>query len=148
RKSYDIDADRIALLAWSSSGPVAYQLLAGKRSPFSRGYVAMSVWRPLTGSEIKSVEGLANVLDQSPDDVTTTFVHARSAYQALVDAKAVVRLSTYQGGHGWHDAPIPRLKQNLAWLFGDEKAPDPVWPSDDPDGSVEVSKDGNLVTNA
>lgn len=139
---------RIALLAWSSSGPVAYSLLCGKNVPFSRGYVAMSVWRDLSKGEIGAAEGRRFVLEQSPEDTTTTFPHVREAYAALTDAGAIVRLSTYAGGHGWHDRPIPRLRQNLAWLYGDEAAPAPVWP--DAGGAADDVPEAvgkNLVEN-
>ncbi|MCA8953373.1 MAG: carbohydrate binding domain-containing protein [Planctomycetes bacterium] len=143
-----IDDDRIALLAWSSSGPVAYGLLSDGKAPFGRGYVAMSVWRDLSKAELAATEDRRFVLEQSPEDTTTTFPHVRQAFAALTGAGAIVRLSTYRGGHGWHDSPIPRLRQNLAWLFGDEPAPPPVWPGEDGAGDeVPEAVGKNLVDN-
>ncbi|MCR9248284.1 MAG: hypothetical protein NXI31_24920, partial [bacterium] len=138
-----VDPRRIALLAWSSSGPVAYHLLTAKRSPFSRGYVAMSVWRPQSARALKAAKGRRFVLDQSPEDQVTAFSHVRTAFHALAKAGAIVQLSTYEGGHGWQDGPIPRLRRQLAWLFSNAKAREPEWPA----GEEPIAADGNLVRN-
>lgn len=142
-KEHGVDPKRIALLAWSSSGPCAYHLLSDRRSPFSRGYVAMSVWRPLDKNQLKTVKGRRFVLDQSPQDNVTPFSHVRTAFQALDEAGAAVQLSTYSGGHGWRDSPNIRLEKLLAWLFGDEPAAAPEWPA----GEEPLDPAGNLVRN-
>lgn len=144
-KSHDIAPDRIGLLSWSSSGPASYLLLADKKSPFGRGYVAMSVWRALPKKVIKATKGRRIVLDQSPDDETTTFPHVRRAFDALDEAGAEVMLSTYDGGHGWQDGPIPRLRRNLKWLFGKAPAPKPQWPAVEGGASREAGD--NLLRN-
>ncbi|MCA8973651.1 MAG: carbohydrate binding domain-containing protein [Planctomycetes bacterium] len=139
-----IDPTRIAVLAWSSSGPVAYLLTTAKKTPFERGYIAMSVYRPVAKATLRPAKKRRFVLDQSPDDQVTTFDHVQRAFASLDKAGAEVKLSTYSGGHGWNDAPLPRLRTNLTWLFGDKPAPAPSWPSDRP----EVQRDGNLLQNA
>lgn len=123
---HPIDPARAVVVAWSSSGPAIWPMLCAKDSPFARGYVAMSVWPK--GLDAGPAKSRRIVIDQSPDDQTTTFAHARDAFAALTKAGAVVRLSTYAGGHGWQDDPLPRFAAGLAWLLSDEPAPKPKWP--------------------
>lgn len=137
-----IDPKRIAVLAWSSSGPAVYPMLLDPKGPFARGYVAMSVWPAVEKKGMTAAKGRRFVLDQSPDDQVTAFSHAREAYTALTAAGATVHLSTYRGGHGWQDDPLARLRANLAWLYSEEKAKAPEWPA-----GTEPSKDGNLLQN-
>jgi hypothetical protein len=132
------------IVGWSSSGPAVYPLLFTKDSPFSRGYVAMSVW-PQKPGKLDAVKGRRFFLDQSPEDQVTPFRSVREAYAALTKAGAVVRVSVYEGGHGWQDEPIPRIREGLRWLLSDEPAPEPVWPEPKP-----ASVDGvavNLLAN-
>lgn len=121
-----VDRARRIVVAWSSSGPAVYPLLCDPDGPFAGGYVAMSIWpRELQAAGAK---GRRCFLDHSPDDRVTPFRFVRQAYDALTDAGAVVRLSVYDGGHGWHDEPLPRLDEGLRWLLSDEPAPAPEWP--------------------
>jgi hypothetical protein len=144
-KELPMDAERRAVLAWSSSGPGVYPLLVDKNGPFSRGYVAMSIWPGKALGDLAAVKGRRFQLDQSPDDKVTTFPHVQKAYEALSKAGAVVQVSTYSGGHGWQDAPLPRLKAGLAWLFGEQPAQPPKWPGAAKKG--KPGKDGNLLVN-
>ena len=130
-REHTIDPARRCVVAWSSSGPAMYPLLAAADGPFSRAYLAMSIW-PRDLRELGAVKGRRYVLDQSPDDEVTTFAHARAAFEALTKAQAVVRVSTYAGGHGWLDNPLPRFRDGMAWLLSDAPAPVPKWP----DGKV------------
>lgn len=123
---HPFDPARAVVVAWSSSGPAVYPLLAAKDGPFARGYVAMSVWPK--GLDLAAVKGRRFVLDQSPEDQTTSFSHVREAFAVLTKAGAAVRLSTYEGGHGWHDNPLPRFRKGLTWLLSDAPAPKPEWP--------------------
>jgi predicted esterase len=151
-----IDAQQRYLLVWSSSGPAAWALLLSGDSPFRGTYVAMSIWPQALPAEVARAKGLRVLLDQSPEDTTTRFVHARQAYDALAAAGAVVRLSTYRGGHGWKDDPLPRLRRGLDWLRGNERAPAPAWPDQAPpatgknllqNGSFESGDKGWTVAN-
>ncbi|HEX5054419.1 MAG TPA: carbohydrate binding domain-containing protein [Planctomycetota bacterium] len=126
-KDLPIDPARRVLVAWSSSGPAVYPMLVAKDALFARGYVAMSVW-PHDLGDLGAAKGRRFVLDQSPDDKVTPFRCVREAFDALTKAGAVVRLSTYQGGHGWNDNPLPRIEEGLRWLLSDEPAPKPIWP--------------------
>lgn len=143
-KQYTTEPARRAIVAWSSSGPAVQALLAAADGPFARGYVAMSIW-PRDLRDLAAVKGRRYVLDQSPDDRTTTFGHARDAFAALTKAGAVVRLSTYAGGHGWLDDPLPRFQAGMRWLLADEPAPAPVWPDTKPAAKKASGK--NLLAN-
>jgi predicted esterase len=137
-----IDPKRIAVLAWSSSGPAVYPMLLDPKEPFARGYVAMSMWPAVDKQELAAAKGRRFVLDQSPDDQVTAFSHAREGYTALAAAGATVQMSTYRGGHGWQDDPLARLRANLAWLYSEQAAKAPAWPA-----GTEPSTDGNLLQN-
>lgn len=142
-----IDPQRVLLLAWSSGGPAAYATLLAGDSPFAGAYVAMSIWPKVDAAALARAKGQRFVLDQSPQDEVTKFHHARRAHAALTDAGAHVRISTYRGGHGWQDLPLPRLKAGFAWLLGREPAGKPKWP-DEPARSGQAGKSGdNLLVN-
>lgn len=145
-KSQPVDPERAVVLAWSSSGPGVYPLLVAADGPFARAYVAMSVWPGARLGDLAAVKGRRFVLDQSPEDTTTRFPEARAAFAALTEAGAIVRLSTYRGGHGWKDAPLPRLREGLRWLWSDEPAPAPQWPAEKQRAS-KPGKDGSLLAN-
>lgn len=149
-QDHRIDPAGRAVLGWSSSGPAVFPLLAAADGPFARGYVAMSVWPGKALGDLAGAAGRRIVLDQSPDDQVTKFAHVRDAFAALDAAGAVVRLSTYAGGHGWNDAPLGRLRDGLGWLFGDEPAPAPQWPGTAakaaPRGKAAPARD-NLLEN-
>lgn len=123
QKAHAIDRQRLLLLAWSSSGPAAYELLLSGEPAFRGAYVAMSVFRDPGQKRLQKAKGLRFVLDQSPDDTTTRFVFAERAQRALCDAGATVWLQTYRGGHGWHGDAKARLQQGLRWLCSDEPPP-------------------------
>ncbi|HZN41036.1 MAG TPA: hypothetical protein VFD82_19675 [Planctomycetota bacterium] len=142
-KEYAIDPARRVVVAWSSSGAAMHPLLASRASPFARAYVAMSIWPDLR--DLTAVKGRRYVLDQSPEDQTTVFWHVRAAHAALTKAGAQVQVSTYAGGHGWQDTPLPRFRKGLEWLLSDEPAGKPDWPA--PPVAKRDGKLVNLVTN-
>jgi hypothetical protein len=138
-KATPVDPARRVVVAWSSSGPAIHALLATKDSPFHRAYIAMAIW-PQGLGELGHVKGRRYVLDQSPEDQTTIFQHVRTAHAALTKAGAQVRVTTYAGGHGWHDEPLPRIAKGFEWLLSNEPAPKPEWPA-----AKVAKKDGKLV---
>jgi len=143
-KQQPVDPARRVIVAWSSSGPAVWPLLVAKDSPFERGYVAMSVW-PQGLGDLQAAKGRRFFLDQSPQDQVTPFRHVRDAHTALTKAGAVVRVSVYEGGHGWNGDPIPRLREGLRWLLSDEPAPGPEWPA--PKQASSKGKVVNLLEN-
>jgi predicted esterase len=138
-KRHKIDAQKVVLLGWSSSGPALHELLASGHSPAQRAYVAMSVWKAKDAAAVAATKGMRVVLDQSRDDKVTPFPHAEQALQMLTAAGATVRLMAHKGEHGWTDAPLPRVREGLRWLLTDEPAPKPA--------PLPVKKGTNLVQN-
>lgn len=136
---YTIDPKRTVLLAWSSSGPVAYDVALAREVGFAGFYVAMSVFKS-DRSLLRNAKGRRFVLDQSPEDTVTRFQFATDAATALTSRGAAVWLRPYVGGHGWHDAPIPRLRSGLAWLLSDAAPPENT-------GEVPLVEGENLVRN-
>ncbi|MBL8750872.1 MAG: hypothetical protein JNK78_17055 [Planctomycetes bacterium] len=125
-KTQPFDPSRTVVVAWSSSGPAVYPMMATKNAPFARAYIAMSVFPK--DVDFAPAKGRRFLLDQSPDDDVTGFSHVRDAFAALTKAGAVVRLSTYDGGHGWKGDALQRLRGGIEWLLSTEPAPKPVWP--------------------
>ncbi|MBK8979221.1 MAG: hypothetical protein IPM29_25270 [Planctomycetes bacterium] len=151
-----MDRRRVRVLAWSSSGPLAYAALLRSRSPVTGAYIAMSVYREDEAAR-RFARGRRVVLDQSPEDRVTPFRFARQACEELSDAGAEVWLRAYRGGHGWHDSPLSRIAAGLRWLDGDEAAPAPQLELDAAqpvegsnllrNGSFEDGTDGWVVSN-
>ncbi|MGQ0613881.1 MAG: alpha/beta hydrolase [Planctomycetaceae bacterium] len=111
-----VDASRLFLLAWSSSGPAAYSLsLLPKKSP-TGFYIAMSVFRPDTLPDLDEAKGEAYFIDHSPDDRVCPFSMAQDAEKRLAKKGAKVKLVTYAGGHGWQGDLYGRLRQGWSWL--------------------------------
>jgi len=135
---FAIDPERRVVAGWSSSGMAIQPLLAEKGAPFARAYVAMSSWP--RGLDLAAVKGKRYLLDHSPADQQTAFSHCRRAYAELTKAGASVRVTTYDGGHGWHDRPEARLRDGLRWLLSKEPPGKPDWPP----GPV-ASSPGKLV---
>ncbi len=114
--AHAVDASRIFLLAWSSSGPAAYSLsLLPKKSP-TGFYIAMSVFRPDKLPDLDEAKGEAYFLDHSPDDQVCPYPMAQDAEKRLSKKGAKVKLVPYAGGHGWHGDLYGRLRQGWSWL--------------------------------
>ncbi|MFO1053268.1 MAG: hypothetical protein U1F36_13735 [Planctomycetota bacterium] len=122
RNREDIDPKRIYLLAWSSAGPVAYDMSLARNTQFAGFYVAMSVFKPEQPA-LRNAKGRRFVLDQSPEDRTTPYRFASDAKHALGEKGAAVWLRDYAGGHGWNDQPVLRLRDGLRWLMSADPAP-------------------------
>jgi predicted esterase len=120
---YKVDKERLVILAWSSGGPAAWELLLSSDNPFGRAYVAMSVFKKQDAKALARAKGLRVVLDQSTEDRTTPFVHAEKAREALGENGAAVRLLSHGGEHGWTDNPLPRVTEGLRWLVSKEPVP-------------------------
>ncbi len=110
-----IDPRRTYQLAWSSSGPAAYPIALQEKPLVAGSYIAMSVFHE-SDLTLSRAKGRAFFLDHSPDDTTCKFAEAERAKEKLTKEGAKVELVTYQGGHGWNDDPMARLKKGIAWL--------------------------------
>ena len=123
---HDIDTQRIFVMGWSSGGPPAYTLATRKNTPFRGAFVAMSVFKPDLLPPLKELNDRAFYILHSPGDfISMRF--ANNAEQELRAAGARVKLSTYEGGHGWHGESIDHIPRAVRWLEGSNIA------SDEPD---------------
>ncbi len=116
RKREKIDPRRVILLGWSSGGPPCYAMAMQKETPVTGAFIAMSVFRPKQLPGPEAAKGKAFYLLQSPQDRVTTIQHAEAAEKALKAAGAKVRLSRYEGGHGWHGDIWAMIGEGIEWL--------------------------------
>lgn len=115
-RRYPLDKRYVFTLSWSSSGPAAYALALKKETPIKGSYVAMSVYRPQWHPPVASAKDRLFLLNHSPEDRVCKFHHAEQAKRELSEAGAIVRLVTYQGGHGWRGPIYERVRDGLSWL--------------------------------
>lgn len=135
-----IDPAKIFTLSWSSSGPAAYAVsLSDKR--VSGSFVAMSVFKAKQLPALKQAKGRRYFLYHSPDDAMCPFHLAESAEKELSKHGGLVKLKTYDGGHGWQGDVFADLREGIDWLAteGDTNAAvdakDAENPRDAPAGS-------------
>jgi predicted esterase len=120
-----IDPARVYQLGWSSGGPAEYAIALQEKPPVTASYIAMSVFfEAQLDQELKNAKGRAFFLDHSPDDTTCKFENAEKAQARLKREGARVELVTYQGGHGWNDAPFARMQQGFAWMEKNHAKPE------------------------
>ena len=115
KKKYPVDKHRIFVLAWSSGGPVAYAATLQKETPITGAFIAMSVFKPEQLPSLQNAKGRLFYLLQSPQD----FIPFRMVEQArdqLTSAGAIVKLETYEGGHGWQGDPYKMIQKGFEWL--------------------------------
>lgn len=123
--SQKIDATRVYVLTWSSSGPAAYVIHTRAKSPIRGAIVAMSVFHPKEIEKIENAKGLPFFLLHSPEDKVCPYAHAEEAQKALTKAGATVALEKYSGGHGWTMPVHPTLRKALKWLDENRVKPAP-----------------------
>jgi len=111
-----IDPRYVFTLTWSSSGPAAYAIALQEETAVTGSYILMSVYRPEWHPPVARAKGRLFAIEHSPDDQLCPFSQAQQAQRELTEAGAIVRFTTYQGGHGWHGDLYPRTAEGLAWL--------------------------------
>ena len=110
-----IDPERIYTLTWSSSGPAAYAI--SLTNPKVKGsFIAMSVFKPTQLPALEKGKGHAYFVYHSPDDRVCPFRMAQQAAAQLEMAGARVKLSTYEGGHGWRGPLYDNIREGMEWL--------------------------------
>jgi predicted esterase len=115
QKAHAVDAERVFLLGWSSSGPACYATVADAAASVRGAFVAMSVFHAQQLAKIEGVAGRAVYVLHSPDDkIPLSF--AQTAVQRLAAAGAKTELATYEGGHGWHGDVFGQIRTGVRWL--------------------------------
>jgi predicted esterase len=121
---HKLNPQRIAILAWSSSGPAAYAI--SLTSPkIKRSLIAMSVFRRDWLPPLKQAKGHRYYLYHSPDDRVCPFRMAEQAAKVLQEQQAEVKLVTYAGGHGWRGRLYDDIRGGLEWLERPAASSDP-----------------------
>jgi predicted esterase len=116
RARVKIDPRRVFLLGWSSGGPPCYATALRKESGITGAFIAMSVFWPGQLPALDNAKGKPFFLLQSPEDPVTPIRHAEAAEKALQAAGAKVRLSHYEGGHGWRGDVWGMIREGIGWL--------------------------------
>lgn len=76
----------------------------------------MSVFKPDLLPPLEKAKGHAYFLYHSPDDRVCPFRMAEQAEKDLKKNGAVVKLMTYQGGHGWRGDLYDNIRDGIEWL--------------------------------
>lgn len=119
---YKLDPERTFTLTWSSSGPAAYaaSLTSGK---ITGSFIAMSVFDPDLLPALEKAKGRAYYLYHSPDDRVCPHRMAEQAEKDLKKSGATVKLTTYDGGHGWRGNLYADIKDGVQWLEKNHATP-------------------------
>ena len=114
-EKHKLDPARVFTLTWSSSGPAAYAVsLSGGKVTGS--FIAMSVFKPDLLPSLQKAKGHGYYLYHSPDDKVCPFRMAERAAKDLEKNGASVKLTSYDGGHGWQGPVFDEIRQGLEWL--------------------------------
>ena len=115
---HDVDPKRVFALGWSSSGTAAYASVQTPRSPVNGAVVAMSVFHPQSLPSLVGAKGKRFVIMQSDEDKVVPARFAKDAEKRLKEVGAQVRYVAMEGGHGWQDDPLDRIRDAVEWLEG------------------------------
>jgi len=114
-KKMKIDANKVFTLSWSSGGPAAYSASLSHGS-VKGSFIAMSVFKPTELPALFEAKGLPYYIYHSPDDHVCPLTQAKQAADALKQAGAITKLTTYSGGHGWHGDIFGSIREGMLWL--------------------------------
>ncbi len=117
KAAHKIDARKVFLLTWSSSGPAAYTESVSEGTPVAGSFIAMSVFRPELLGKSPALKGRRYYLYHSPEDRVCPFRMAQTAHEFLKSKGAEVQMATYRGGHGWRSPTLyADIRRGLEWL--------------------------------
>jgi predicted esterase len=112
---HKIDSKKVFTLSWSSSGPAAYAVSL-KDKTVTGSFIAMSVFKPKLLPPLEKAKGHAYYLFHSPEDKVCPYRMAEQAAKDLEANQAKVKLTTYEGGHGWRGELYENIRQGIEWL--------------------------------
>jgi hypothetical protein len=134
RETHRLNPDRIFTLAWSEGGPAAYAVSLQKEKLVRGSLIAMSPFKASGLPLMKRAKGQAYFLHHSPQDKVAPFRKINGARALLTMNGAMVKVNTYQGGHGWYGDVYATIGEGVAWL---ERASVPAAPSEVAEKKVE-----------
>jgi len=114
-KHHRLDQRRIFTLTWSSSGPAGYAASLYPNSRITGSFIAMSVFRPNNLPDLAAARGRAFYLLHSPQDQLIPLSMPTNARERLTAKGARVKLTTYDGGHGWHGDVYGMIRSGIDW---------------------------------
>src|SRR5262249_31103309 len=79
-------------------------------------FIAMSVFKPDLLPPLEKAQGHAYFLYHSPDDRVCPYRMAEQAARDLEKGGATVKLTTYEGGHGWRGNLYDDIRAGGEWL--------------------------------
>ena len=123
KKRHKINDKNIFTLTWSSSGPAAYAISLQKNTAVKGSFVMASVFRRNWLPPLATAKGHVYYLLHSPQDKICPFSHAKQAKAVLTEVGAVVRLDTYEGGHGWRGNVYGSVRGGITWLMEQTQSP-------------------------
>jgi predicted esterase len=112
---HKLNPERAFTLTWSSSGPAAYAASLSS-DKIAGSFIAMSVFKPDFMPPLAKAKGRAYFLYHSPDDQICPFRMAEQAAKNLKKNGAAVKLTTYDGGHGWKGNLYANIRDGIEWL--------------------------------
>jgi predicted esterase len=112
---HKLDPERIFTLSWSSGGPAAYACSLSEKK-IKGSLIAMSVFKPKDLPALSNANGRSFYLYHSPQDRICPFWMAEQAVKVLEKNGAKVKLTTYEGGHGWRGPLYDDLRAGIEWL--------------------------------
>lgn len=113
-EEHKLDPWRIFTFSWSSGGWAAWH--ASFLKEIRGSFIAMAVFYPEQLPPLAQARGRAYYLYHSPEDEVCKFAMAEAARDALTRNGALVRLTTYAGGHGWHGDFFGDIRRGLEWM--------------------------------
>jgi uncharacterized protein (TIGR03067 family) len=119
---HKVNPKRVFTLSWSSSGPAAYAISLSDKG-VTGSFIAMSVFNPRFLPPLEKARGHAYYLYHSPDDRVCPYRMAEQAARDLKEKEAKVKLTTYEGGHGWRGALYQNMRQGIEWLEQNSASP-------------------------
>ncbi len=121
-RGHKVDPERVFTLSWSSSGPAAYAVSLTSQK-VTGSFIAMSVFKPDLLPALQKAKGHGYFLYHSPDDRVCPFRMAEQSVKDLEKSGAIVKLLTYEGGHGWRAGLYDHIREGVEWLEKNHGAP-------------------------
>lgn len=114
-REHKLNPGRIFLFGWSSGGPAVYSVaLANPR--VSGVLAAMAIFKPELLPPLEGAKKQAIYIYHCDDDRVVPVRFADAAAVELSKAGADVKMTKYEGGHGWHGDIFGDIHAAIEWL--------------------------------